>query len=730
MANGDFFIGRVTLYVRPSNTYHVESEQGGKIVGVASLIDYACGVLGMKSAPVIEPGTQVLLLSVSNSVYIIATVGIPTQNKGLLFSNHNGTNTIEVPSDFGESEDKISKAAKDKVNRNTGMFPQTSIPGDKIDLNTYGVGTIVSGMLASLTASQLANVEVCLLDELVRITSQTYQNFNIQGETEISGQNGLVDEVEKSVAYEHESKAMSYTAGDGPSTEAAKNNLDKWTDSKRFMKAAQYRFLRFKGATGNFVTEFLADPIEALFVDDSKKTPVKGRSFFHKGMEGGFIYSTAGGDITFEIVPKVAVPTYKTRAELLPPDNQLDYTFYQEWDKSRDSNKDEYVYKLFDYARWYTRTYCYASFLSNKALYKVPTGEQIGTPDNTNGLWFKQETQEPEKSDFPFNRCISRFTMFRNGAIVLMDGFGSSITMNEGNITISSRMDLKLEAGRHLILDAAQDMALNANLDLGMEAQNGMITQKCNTAMSMEACSISMRADKNLTSDNSPMSTGKDLKVEVGDDQKGNIYIASNNDIGIHAQRQLFTESVTRTERATKENVVMATNTTYMAGNTPIANISGGGIKLKGQVNATRVVADSLAQAAGTDKVQGGATVDKDIKKPEEPEGQQKMKEGLKSLTRTSALKELYISVVEAVQMVRETVEVMSTYVRSFTRSFTDQDNRMNPEEWFPKFCKLDLIKKSFNVFKWYTAKCNPDKIDEYYQGNPKNTDQNQVKRG
>ena len=728
MANGDFFIGRVTLYVRPSNTYHVESEQGGKIVGVVSLIDYACGILGMKSAPIIEPGTQVLLLSVSNSVYIIATVGIPTQNKGLLFSNHNGTNTIEVPSDFGESEDKISKAAKDKVNRNTGMFPQTSIPGDKIDLNAYGVGTVISGMLASLTASQLANVEVCLLDELVRITSQTYQNFNIQGETEISGQNGLIDEVEKSVAYEHESKAMSYTEGEGPSSESAKNNLEKWMDGRRFMKAAHYRFLRFKGATGNFVTEFLADPIEALFRDDNGDISVKGRSFFHKGMEGGFIYSTAGGDITFEIVPKVAVPTYNTRAELLPPDNQLDYTFYQEWDKSRDSNKDEYVYKLFDYARWYTRTYCYASFLSNKALYKVPTGEQIGTPDNTNGLWFKQETQEPEGSDFPFNRCISRFTMFRNGAIVLLDGFGSSITMNEGNITISSRMDLKLEAGRHLILDSAQDMALNANLDIGMEAQNGMITQKCNTAMSMEACSISMRADKNLTSDNSPMRG--DTKVEVGDDQKGNIYIASNNDIGIHAQRQLFTESVTRTERATKENVVMATNTTYMAGNTPVANISAGGIKLKGQVNATRVVADSLAQAAGTDKVQGGATVDKNIKKPEEPEGQQKMKEGLKSLTRTSALKELYISVVEAVQMVRETIKVMSTYVRSFTRSFTDQDNQMNPEEWFPKFCKLDLIKKSFNVFKWYTAKCNPDKIDEYYQGNPKNTDQNQVKRG
>ena len=730
MANGDFFIGRVTLYVRPSNTYHVESEQGGKIVGVVSLIDYACGILGMKSAPIIEPGTQVLLLSVSNSVYIIATVGIPTQNKGLLFSNHNGTNTIEVPSDFGESEDKISKAAKDKVNRNTGMFPQTSIPGDKIDLNAYGVGTVISGMLASLTASQLANVEVCLLDELVRITSQTYQNFNIQGETEISGQNGLIDEVEKSVAYEHESKAMSYTEGEGPSSESAKNNLEKWMDGRRFMKAAHYRFLRFKGATGNFVTEFLADPIEALFSDDSGDISVKGRSFFHKGMEGGFIYSTAGGDITFEIVPKVAVPTYNTRAELLPPDNQLDYTFYQEWDKSRDSNKDEYVYKLFDYARWYTRTYCYASFLSNKALYKVPTGEQIGTPDNTNGLWFKQETQEPEGSDFPFNRCISRFTMFRNGAIVLLDGFGSSITMNEGNITISSRMDLKLEAGRHLILDSAQDMALNANLDIGMEAQNGMITQKCNTAMSMEACSISMRADKNLTSDNSPMSVKKDLKVEVGDDQKGNIYIASNNDIGIHAQRQLFTESVTRTERATKENVVMATSTTYMAGNTPVANISAGGIKLKGQVNATRVVADSLAQAAGTDKVQGGATVDKNIKKPEEPEGQQKMKEGLKSLTRTSALKELYISVVNAVQMVRETVKVMSTYVRSFTRSFTDQDNQMNPEQWFPKFCKLDLIKKSFNVFKWYTAKCDIDKIDEYYSGNPKNTDQNQVKRG
>lgn len=728
MANGDFFIGRVTLYVRPSNTYHVESEQGGKIIGVVSLIDYACGVLGMKSAPVLEPGTQVLLLSVSNSVYILATVGVPTQNKGLLFSNHNGTNTIEVPSDFGESESKISKAAKDKVNRNSGMFPQTSIPGDKIDLNAYGVGTIVSGMLASLTASQLANVEVCLLDELVRITSQTYQNFNIQGETEISGQNGLIDEVEKSVAYEHESKGMSYTEGEGPSTESAKNNLDKWMDSRRFMKAAHYRFLRFKGATGNFVTEFLADPIEALFSDDSGDISVKGRSFFHKGMEGGFIYSTAGGDITFEIVPKVAVPTYNTRAELLPPDNQLDYTFYQEWDKSRDSNKDEYVYKLFDYARWYTRTYCYASFLSNKVLYKVPNGEQIGTPDSTNGLWFKQETQEPEGSDFPFNRCISRFTMFRNGAIVLLDGFGSSITMNEGNITISSRMDLKLEAGRHLILDSAQDMALNANLDIGMEAQNGMITQKCNTAMSMEACSISMRADKNLTSDNSPMKG--DIKVEVDDDQKGNIYIASNNDVGIHAQRQLYTEAVTRTERATKENVVMATNTTYMAGNTPIANISAGGIKLKGQVNATRVVADSLAQAAGTDKVQGGATVDKEIKNPEEPAGQQKMKEGLKSLTRTSALKELYKSVVEAVQMVREGAEVMSTYIRSFTRSFTDQDNKMNPEQWFPKFCKLDLIKKSFNVFKWYTAKCDIDKIDEYYSGTPKNTDQNQVKRG
>lgn len=728
MAKGYFGVGNVTLYVRSSNTYHVEAVNKGKIVGVVSLIDYAAGVLGIKGTKILEPGTRVILLAVDNSFYIIATIPVPTENKGLLFSNHNGTNVVEVPGDFGESEEKATTQGENKVNHNGGFIPQTSIPGDKSDLNAYGVGTVISGMLASLTASQLANVEVCLLDELVRITSQTYQNFNIQGETEISGQNGLIDEVEKSVAYEHESKAMSYTAGEGPSSEAAKNNFDKWTDSKRFMKAAHYRFLRFKGATGNFVTEFLADPIEALFRDDSGDISVKGRSFFHKGMEGGFIYSTAGGDITFEIVPKVAVPTYNTRAELLPPDNQLDYTFYQEWDKSRDSNKDEYVYKLFDYARWYTRTYCYASFLSNKALYKVPTGEQIGTPDNTNGLWFKQETQEPEGSDFPFNRCISRFTMFRNGAIVLLDGFGSSITMNEGNITISSRMDLKLEAGRHLILDSAQDMALNANLDIGMEAQNGMITQKCNTAMSMEACSISMRADKNLTS---KLEDKDGIKVKLDEDEKGNIYIASNNDVGIHAQRQLFTESVTRTERATKENVVMATNTTYMAGNTPIANISSGGIKLKGQVNATRVVADSLAQAAGTDKVQGGATVDKDIKKPDDPEGQQDMKERLKSLTRTSALKEIYNGVASLIDYFRKKVtgDVVA-YVRSFTRSFKNQANEQDPEQWFPKFCKLDLIKKSFNVFKWYTAKCDIDKIDEYYSGNPKNTDQNQVKRG
>ena len=76
MTKGYFGVGNVTLYVRSSNTYHVEAVNKGKIVGVVSLIDYAAGVLGIKGTKILEPGTRVILLAVDNSFYIIATIPI------------------------------------------------------------------------------------------------------------------------------------------------------------------------------------------------------------------------------------------------------------------------------------------------------------------------------------------------------------------------------------------------------------------------------------------------------------------------------------------------------------------------------------------------------------------------------------------------------------------------------------------------------------------------------
>ena len=430
------------------------------------------GMLGMKTNYLPPPNTRVLVVSSGSSSFIIGSMaGAVGHPQGATSRSHTGQE--------GKMKRGARKLFAKGVNRldNNGTSPASDVLEGEFELsNLMGVGITLLTGLAKLSAGDLAKVEVCLLNDMVRIVSQTFKHYSALGDFEIYN-DGRLNARWKGTSYEHEAWGKE-TSTEKKATVNDTQSAVELAGVDQLNGTLRERFSQFVGFLGDFINTYVTDPATAL---GAAATARSGKFRMHVNNDGSVIVQSVA-DIVLERVCRIVVPIERKRWEdpegtLAEEYDKLEKGPLKAWQYSTNpDNIFHAAYQLRHYARWLSGLHGLARFHQNIKDWEVPTEAATPAPKMTGAEEDKLATN-PD-GDAGYIETYATIRIMRDGSIAMIDGYGSSVMLAGGSVQVSATKHLTLEAAGDVNIVAGQNMNLKARRSVEVVAVRGGLTLK------------------------------------------------------------------------------------------------------------------------------------------------------------------------------------------------------------------------------------------------------------
>lgn len=486
-----FYTGKLVEILPQANIGYISGASGTKKgMFISNLI---ASYLGINQSGYPEVGSAVIVLrnTTANADidFIVGAVPPKTSANGWdLFSRYVGTSSSNIYT--GLTTAKRMKLQKLADSYSNGATPLDLVEGETVMENAFGAGLALLNNLASLKGSDLAKIECYVLDDFVRILSEQFEHISAFGEYKILNNDGALNVLWKGTSNEFEAFNLQNKGEkkDG-FEEVAPNQIDTDLEDdpeKAFYQDGRWRFTQYIGKLGNFIHMFLTDP-QNILQHGSTSNVQSGRANIHINQDGSLLVQSTS-DIVFEKVCRIVVPIEKVRPE------ELDFTklkldAFAVW---KPFDKDDLFvnsYAIKDYSKWFSNYYSLATFIGlgsdkidikNEASVKAP---QLNEGD---------QSLKTAKGidDATFTKYLERYAtvrIFRDGSILLLDGWGDSVHLSGGNVNISAPFDINLSAGnnvniigRNINTVAKEEIDLTAVERGILMKANGWLEARCN----------------------------------------------------------------------------------------------------------------------------------------------------------------------------------------------------------------------------------------------------------
>lgn len=433
---------------------HTPHEVVNNVIMAAGVM---AALLGFRESFLPPVGTNVVLLYGRRS-YILGCVPGPVVDPHAALSRTITGETGELPFrnlDMHQPRDPLYAFFAGQ-----GKAPADLLEGEYDLSNLQGVGLSLLTHLARLAAGDRAKVECLLLEDMVRIVSHQFRHLSSFGEYRVIEDGGRVTVQVEGSGYEHETwNAQTQNA---PKLPLLDNGQVDFANVDALQEAARWRYSQFLGFLGDFVNEYVTDPLQTI-EDELVRS---GRSRVWRGTDGTVLIQSVA-EIAFERVVRISVPLPLKRADD-PSGNKpedmarLDPQFLRSWDFKRPEDMFHAVYQLRHYARWLGQLYSLARFHQLDEDWKVPAEADVPSPSPSN----QEEDRAAVSAGVTQVDCYATFRIMRDGSIVTMDAHGSAAIFANGNVQVS--------AARHLFLEAAGDLTLVAGQDINLKARRNI----------------------------------------------------------------------------------------------------------------------------------------------------------------------------------------------------------------------------------------------------------------
>lgn len=365
-----------------------------------------------------------------------------------------------------------------------GHSPPLDLVEGEIDMqNLNRVGLSLLRHIASIQAGDLAKVECHLLDDMVRIISDTFRHYTAFGDYTVQNDGGRLNVVWHGTSHEHEALG-NLSVNDpkarmkDPNTVDMKDGVDGITDDGR------WRFSQYVGWVGNFINLFVTDPVEQIgkLADDQLRS---GKFRAHVNNDGSLLVQSVA-DIAFERVVRIPVPIPIRRTED-PAGNRSNeelhgQDYLKTWTPSNAVNLFEMVFQIRDYARWLGNAYSLGRFRQMNRDFRVPSEEETPEPKRDNGEPDKESVNTGAEN---WTLAYSTIRICRDGSVMTLDCYGNAFVSTQVGVQVSTPKDLYFQAGGSLHLVAGRDINISARKNLNLLASMEKIRIRAKTGLQM-----------------------------------------------------------------------------------------------------------------------------------------------------------------------------------------------------------------------------------------------------
>lgn len=353
--------------------------------------------------------------------------------------------------------------------------PNDLLEGEFVIANNFGVAIQFLTTMIKMQASERAKVEAILMDDMVRIVSETFKHYSSFGDFQIYN-DGRLNVRFDGTSYEFES------FGKEKNTDPLVQLDNKKVDfQKTFTETGRWRFSEYIGFLGDFIHTFVTEPNETLAAIAAEAIrPGKARMQMHSD---GTILMQSVADITIERVCRVASPTELKRQDD-PEGNKknafdkLNKEYLKIWNYGKDMSKAHYAsYQLRQYARWLSCFHSFARFHQLDKDWSIPKETDFQHSWNNQ----EEDVEQANAGGETLYDVYATFRIMRDGSILIMDGFNSAISMIRGNIQMSAVRHIELDAAGDIRINAGQNLYIKARRNIEISAIVGGLTLKART---------------------------------------------------------------------------------------------------------------------------------------------------------------------------------------------------------------------------------------------------------
>ena len=462
------------------DVYTVRLEHSGKAVpGCVYASGFLSALIGIKFHFRPLAGTRVLL-AYGNPSYIIGSAPSERADKAGGKGRRNTT---------GDVKQNVKVKHLEGDNANTGATAAEDLFPGELEIGTQtGVAIQFLTFLLKLQASDRAKIECHLVDDMVRVVSETFRHHSAFGDFEISNTGGGPTVIWHGAGKTHE--AWGQVKAKDP--KAKKVNAKK-VEPEDVAETGRWRFSQFMGYLGDFLHLILADPAEAIGQIAQARA---GKFDCHVNNDGSLLVRSVA-EIAFERVVVIPVPIQQlplddpegnTRREIEEAVRSMGLNLdklLKRWDYGKNNSRLHLLpFQLREYTRYLSQLHGFARMLSqNKDWLLESEADALNRqpPSWNNG----EEDVAAANRGTPTNyHTYSTIRILRDGSQLFLDGYGNATVMGKYGIKHSSYLDYEVEAAQDIRF-VGKNIYLMARNNVEIVATVGRLILKARTFLQM-----------------------------------------------------------------------------------------------------------------------------------------------------------------------------------------------------------------------------------------------------
>jgi hypothetical protein len=487
--------------------------------------------------------------------------------------------------------------------------PTDVVDGEFVVANELGVLVGLYQELANLKASELAQIQCFLLDDLVRIISHNFQHYTALGEYNVyhDGKRLMAEfGVTHKPAESYGAPAVSDDKGAFKTfEEGGAHTVDDAEDFYSITKderiKAIERFKGFVGSVGDFIHLFIARPHAENFryLDPEQKLDNKdfdtGLCDLHIGADGG-VHLRSLKEVFIEKTNWIRVPLRKAAPDDPKGDDasKLDYKSKAKFEFTDDyaykGNPFAYALQIRDYVAYVNEQLGYQNFKAHEKDFGLSTDvdeeqnvSKIGAVDKETQLFLQG-----------YKLRTAGIYLMPNGGITIRDAWNSAIVMEGGNVYIQPAKDLVAQPLRNTIVKSggSVNVSCRKHIDLSSTEEGLRLKTEKSQYLYSDKGGIVLEANGDTDTPGSPSPTDEAIDYVGGIVLKSklSVYNYAENDIVHYSKRQLLLQSLGSVDMVAngslvlygKENLSSFSDSMILSMGQNVLTLAEGGVMLAG----------------------------------------------------------------------------------------------------------------------------------------------------